>query len=365
MTRLCILPGDGIGPEVAEEARQCLEQLSDACDLDFAFETHDFGGIAIDRHGTPLPDATLAACKGSAAILMGAVGGPKWDAAAERPEAGLLKLRASLGLFANLRPARVMAGLEALSPLKSDVAAGADILVVRELTGGAYFGEKSYSDDFASDTCVYTRDEIERVARIAFGLARQRRGKLTSIDKANVLATSKLWRRVVTAVAADYPDVALDHMYVDAAAMVLVTNPRRFDVILTENMFGDILSDEMSVIGGSIGLLGSASTGASGPGLFEPIHGSAPDIAGCDIANPAGAILSAALLLDHIGYPDLARLLESAVEETLSEGVLTADLGGEARCSAFGAAVRRKLAAGLGKMAALRDLVAMNRGCCG
>lgn len=365
MTRIVLLPGDGIGPEVIEEGRACLELISDAAGLDFEFEVHDFGGIAIDRHGTPLPDATLAACKGADAVLMGAVGGPRWDDAPARPEAGLLKLRASLGLFANLRPARVMAGMEALSPLKAEVAAGADIMVVRELTGGAYFGEKSYSDDFASDTCVYTREEIERVARVAFDLARQRRGKLTSIDKANVLATSKLWRRIVNEVAADYPDVAVDHLYVDAAAMALVTNPRRFDVILTENMFGDILSDEMSVIGGSIGLLGSASTGASGPGLFEPIHGSAPDIAGCDIANPAGMIASAAMMLDHLGHHDFARLLDATVEEVLADGIRTADLGGDARCSAFGAAVRTKLEAGLAKMDALRDLVAMNRGCCG
>ena len=365
MTRIVLLPGDGIGPEVAGEAKACLEMISDAAGLDFEFETHDFGGIAIDRHGTPLPDATLDAARGADAILMGAVGGPRGDDAAERPEAGLLKLRAALGLFANLRPGRVMAGMESFSPLKPEVAAGADIMVVRELTGGAYFGDKSYSDDFASDTCVYTRAEIERIAHVAFGLARQRGGKLTSIDKANVLATSKLWRRVVNEVAADYPDVALDHMYVDAAAMVLVTNPRRFDVILTENMFGDILSDEMSVIGGSIGLLGSASVGADGPGLFEPIHGSAPDIAGCDIANPAGAIASAAMLLDHLGQNDLARLLDASVEAVLADGCRTADLGGEARCSAFGAAVRARLEDGLARMDALRDLVAMNRGCCG
>lgn len=365
MTRIVFLPGDGIGPEVAEEARQCLELISDQCDLGFAFETHDFGGIAIDRHGTPLPDATLAACKSADAVLMGAVGGPTWDEAPERPEAGLLKLRAGLGLFANLRPGRVIPGLESFSPLRAEVAAGADILVVRELTGGTYFGEKSYSDDFASDTCVYTREEVERVARVAFRLAQQRRKKLTSVDKANVLATSKLWRRIVNEVAADYPDVAVDHLYVDAAAMALVTNPRRFDVILTENMFGDILSDEMSVIGGSIGLLGSASTGTSGPGLFEPIHGSAPDIAGCDIANPAGAIASAAMLLDQIGQSDLARLVDAAVAEVLADGLRTADLGGDARCSAFGAAVRSKLETGLARMDALRDLVAMNRGCCG
>lgn len=365
MTKIVLLPGDGIGPEVAEEARLCLELIASAADLDFDFETHDFGGIAIDRHGTPLPEATLAACRAADAVLLGAVGGPRWDEAAERPEAGLLKLRASLGLFANLRPGRVIPGLEAFSPLKAEVAEGADVLVVRELTGGAYFGEKSYSDDFASDTCVYTRGEVERVAHVAFRLAKQRRGKLTSVDKANVLASSKLWRRVVNEVAVDYPEVTVDHLYVDAAAMALVTNPRRFDVILTENMFGDILSDEMSVIGGSIGLLGSASMGASDPGLFEPIHGSAPDIAGCDIANPAGMIASAAMMLDQLGLHDLAKLLDASVEQVLADGIRTADLGGEARCSAFGAAVRRRLEMGLARMDALRDLVAMNRGCCG
>lgn len=365
MTRIVLLPGDGIGPEVAGEARACLELISDAADLGFAFEAHDFGGIAIDRHGVPLPDATLAACRAADAVLLGAVGGPRWDDASERPEAGLLKLRAGLGLFANLRPGRVVPGLESFSPLKAEVAEGADIMVVRELTGGAYFGEKSYSDDFASDTCVYTRGEVERVARVAFRLARQRRKKLTSVDKANVLASSRLWRRVVNEIAAEFPDVAVDHMYVDAAAMALVTHPRRFDVILTENMFGDILSDEMSVIGGSIGLLGSASTGASGPGVFEPIHGSAPDIAGADIANPAGMIASAAMMLDQLGLPDFAKLLDAAVEQTLADGVRTADLGGTARCSAFGAAVRERLETGLARMDALRDLVAMNRGCCG
>jgi 3-isopropylmalate dehydrogenase len=366
MTRIVLLPGDGVGPEVTEEARKCLALISERCDLDCAFETHDFGGAAIDRHGSPLPDATLDACRGASAILLGAVGGPEWDGCAERPEAGLLKLRAALGLYANLRPARVIGGLEHLSPLKEAVVAGVDVLVVRELTGGAYFGDKSYSDDFASDLCVYTRAEIERIAHVAFASARQRRKRLTSVDKANVLATSKLWRRVVTEVAARYPDVALDHLYVDAAAMALVTNPRRFDVILTENMFGDILSDELSVVGGSIGLLGSASVGESGRGLFEPIHGSAPDIAGLDIANPAGAIASAAMLLDiGLGLPAMAALLQESLEETLAGGCRTADLGGNAGCAEFGAAVREKLEAHLVGRGAHLDLIAMNRGCCG
>jgi len=366
MPRIVLLPGDGIGPEVTEEARACLAFLSLRCDLDFEFEEHDFGGVAIDRHGTPLPDATLAACRDADAILLGAVGGPKWDGAKERPEAGLLALRSDLGLFANLRPGGAISGLEDLSPLKSEIATGTDILVVRELTGGAYFGEKSLDDDRASDLCVYTRAEIERIAHVAFIAAQRRAKRVTSVDKANVLSTSKLWRKVVTEVAADYPDVALDHMYVDAAAMALVTNPRRFDVILTENMFGDILSDELAVIGGSIGLLGSASMGDGGPGLFEPIHGSAPDIAGLDIANPAGAIAAASMLLANaLGLPDMARIVDEAIELTLRDGVRTADLGGNARCSEFGARVREHLDSRLGKRDALLELIAMNRGCCG
>ena len=366
MAKIILLPGDGIGPEVIEEARACLAFLSLRCDLDLEFEMHDFGGVAIDRHGTPLPESTLAACQGADAILLGAVGGAQWDAAKERPEAGLLKLRAALGLFANLRPGGAIAGLEDLSPLKPEIAAGTDILVVRELTGGAYFGEKSLDDERATDLCVYSRAEIERIAHVAFTAARRRAKRVTSVDKANVLATSKLWRKVVTEVAASYPDVALDHLYVDAAAMALVTNPRRFDVILTENMFGDILSDELAVIGGSIGLLGSASLGSSGPGLFEPIHGSAPDIAGLDIANPAGAIAAAAMLLDTaLGLPDMARILDEAVELTLRDGVRTADLGGSAGCAEFGARVREHLDSRLGKRDALLELIAMNRGCCG
>jgi len=366
MSKIVLLPGDGIGPEVTAEAQACLALLSVRCDLDLEFETHDFGGAGIDNHGTPLPEATLAACREADAILLGAVGGPRWDGAKERPEAGLLGLRSELGLFANLRPGGAIPGLEELSPLKPEIAKGADILVVRELTGGAYFGEKSLSDDAAADTCVYSRAEIERIAHVAFTAARRRGKRVTSVDKANVLATSKLWRKVVTEVAATYPDVALDHLYVDAAAMALVTNPRRFDVILIENMFGDILSDELAVIGGSIGLLGSASLGTSGPGLFEPIHGSAPDIAGLDIANPAGAIAAAAMLLDHaLALPDMARILDEAVELTLRDGIRTADLGGSAGCAEFGARVREHLDARLGKRDALLELIAMNRGCCG
>jgi len=365
VTRIVLLPGDGIGPEVVAEARGCLAMLSEACDLGLEFEERDFGGVAIDRHGTPLPDETLEACRSADAILLGAVGGPKWDAAPERPEAGLLKLRAALGLFANLRPARMLRGLRHLSPLKEEVAEGTDILIVRELTGGAYFGEKSYSDDFASDSCVYTRAEVERIAHVAFAAARRRRRKVTSVDKANVLATSKLWRHVVSEVALDYPDVTLDHMLVDAAAMTLVTSPRRFDVILTENLFGDILSDELAVIGGSIGILPSASVGSAPPALFEPIHGSAPDISGLDIANPAGTIAAAAMLLGHLGRSDLESLLVDAVESTLVDGCRTPDLGGSDSCSEFGAETRERLKARIGARDAHLALIAMNRGCCG
>jgi 3-isopropylmalate dehydrogenase len=270
-----------------------------------------------------------------------------------------------MGLYANLRPSRVIPGLEQFSPLRADIAQGADLLVVRELTGGLYFGERTSSADQASDLCVYSRAEIERIAHVAFRSARGRSCHVTSVDKANVLATSKLWRQTVIEVATEYPDVKLDHMYVDAAAMALITSPKRFDVILTENLFGDILSDELSVIGGSIGLLASASLGASGPGLFEPIHGSAPDIAGLDIANPAGAMASVAMMLEQLGFGDMAAMLTNAVHAALLQGCRTADLGGTARCSEFGAEVRELLARRLDRYDAHVELVAMNRGCCG
>ncbi|MBX9859606.1 MAG: 3-isopropylmalate dehydrogenase [Sphingomonas sp.] len=361
--KIVLLPGDGIGPEVTQQARLCLELLSDRCGLNFTFEERSIGGIAIDRHGKPLPQATIGACVEADAILLGAVGGPAWDSAKHRPEMGLLELRAVLGLYANLRPARVIKGLEHLSPLRPEIAEGADVLVVRELTGGSYFGEKKLSDSVASDLCTYTRAEVERVAHVAFKAARGRSKRVTSVDKANVLATSKLWRRTVEDVARDYPDVALDHMYVDSAAMALVMHPRRFDVLLTENMFGDILSDEMSVIAGSIGLLASASIGDGGPGVFEPIHGSAPDIAGKDVANPCGAIASAAMLLeDGLGLTGEAAILRAALDDALRGKVLTADLGGDASCSALGAEIRRLLDARLGARDAHVDLMSINRG---
>lgn len=365
MINIAVLPGDGIGPEVTLEAVRCLEQLSNKCDLGLGFVEYDFGAIAITRHGNPLPMKTLESCREADAILLGAVGGDPSTDVAMRPEEGLLRLREELGLFANLRPAKVLDGLLEISPLRPDVSRDADILVVRELTGGIYFGERRSEPHSASDLCSYNRDEIERIAHVAFRSAIHRRGKVTSVDKANVLATSKLWRSTVTQVAKAYPEVELEHMYVDACAMALVTNPRRFDVILTENLFGDILSDELSVISGSIGLLASASIGSGGPGLFEPIHGSAPQIAGLNVANPAGAIASAAMMLEELGFADSAKMLTEAIAVTLVEGCRTRDLGGSATCSEFAERVRENLSAGLTRFDAVCELISMNRGCCG
>lgn len=364
MIHIAVLPGDGIGPEVTREAIQCLAILSNERDLGLTFTEHDFGGVAIDRHGDPLPPATLQACREADGVLLGAVGGPRWDGCAVRPEAGLLRIRQELGLFANLRPVQVLNG-GAWSPLRTEVAEGSDILVVRELTGGIYYGEHRGGEDQASDLCTYTREQVERVAHVAFRAARARRGKVTQVDKANVLATSRLWRDVVTEVGVAYPDVALEHMYVDACAMAVVTEPRRFDVILTENLFGDILSDLLSVVGGSIGLLGSASLGSGGPGLFEPIHGSAPSLAGLDIANPAGAIASAAMMLDELSLGDCGTVLREALEATLDAGCRTSDLGGDASCSDFGAAVRERLLVRNRRDEGLRNLFMTDRGCCG
>lgn len=337
---ILLLPGDGIGPEVTEAARLCLETAAGTFDLALSFDEAPIGGAGIEACGESLPAETLDRARASDAILLGAVGGPRWDNTRSRPEAGLLALRKALGLFANLRPVKIFEGLEDLSPLKRERVAGADLLIVRELTGGLYFGEKREGEHEAFDGCAYTREEVERIANVAFEAAAARHGRVTSVDKANVLATSRLWRRVVEAGAAKRPDLALEHLYVDAAAMALVTQPARFDVILTENLFGDILSDEAAVISGSIGLLGSASLGSSGPGVFEPVHGSAPDIAGRDIANPAGAISSAALLLRHgLGWSDPADALEAALADTLRDGVRTRDLGGAAGCTRLADAV--------------------------
>lgn len=338
--RIVLLPGDGIGPEVTAAARRVLDRVARRFDIALSLEEHLFGGVAIDETGEPFPDETRAACLEADAVFLGAVGGPKWDLAPKRPEQGLLALRKALGVYANLRPMRVLPGMEAYGPLKPDLARGANLLIVRELTGGTYFGARVEGDERASDETLYTREEVTRVARIAFEAARGRRGKLASVDKANVMATGRLWRKAVNALhAAEYPDVELTHVLVDAMAMKLIQAPASFDVILTENMFGDILSDEASVIAGSIGLSPSASIGG-GVGLYEPIHGSAPDIAGQDKANPTGAILSVAMMFRHsFGEEEAARSIERAIEGTLAAGARTADLGGAMGCEAFAEAV--------------------------
>jgi 3-isopropylmalate dehydrogenase len=328
MPKIVTLPGDGIGPEVLASALQVL----DAVAPDLTYEEHVIGGASIDAHGTALTDETLAACRGADAVLLAAVGGPKWDTTdpeRPRPEQGLLGLRGGLGLFANLRPVRPLPALYDASPLKREIIERTDLLVVRELTGGIYFGEKTRSETAASDQCLYDVAEIERIARTGFQAARSR---VTSVDKANVLETSRLWREVVTRVhSTEFPNVELEHLLVDNAAMRLIAAPRHFDVILTENMFGDILSDEAAMLTGSIGLLPSASLGGDGPGLFEPVHGSAPDIAGQGIANPLAMILSAALLLRHgLAREGEAAAIESAVDRALQDGLRTTDLGGSA-----------------------------------
>ena len=325
--RIVLLPGDGIGPEIVAATRRVFDAAGD-----FAFAEHPVGGASIDAHGTALTDEVLEACRASDAVLLAAVGGPKWDTtdpAAPRPEQGLLGLRKELGLYANLRPVRPSEPLLGASPLREERIRGTDLLVVRELTGGIYFGDSGRDGDVAHDNCEYSVAEIERIARIAFDAAAGRRGRVTSVDKANVLETSRLWRETVIAIAAEHPDVELDHMLVDNAAMQLVANPARFDVILTENLFGDILSDEASMLTGSLGMLPSASLGDDGPGLFEPVHGSAPDIAGQGIANPLATILSAAMLLRHgLAMPDEAEAIERAVEGALADGLRTPDLAG-------------------------------------
>ena len=327
------LPGDGVGPEVTAVAVAVLQTVATQYGHDFVFEEHPMGGCAIDATGEPLPATTLAACRHADAVLLGAVGGPKWSDpnAGVRPEQGLLGLRAALGVYANLRPLKVHPALAALSPLKTERLDGVDVLFVRELTGGAYFGAKTRTPDAATDECKYSEAEVERVARRAFELARTRLKRLTSVDKANVLETSRLWRATVTRVAADYPDVELEHQLVDSMAMLLLTRPSNYDVIVTENLFGDILTDEAAALAGSLGLLPSASLGEGKRGLYEPIHGSAPDIAGRGFANPTGAILSAALLLRHsLGLEAEAAAVEAAVREVLARGPRTRDLGGKA-----------------------------------
>jgi 3-isopropylmalate dehydrogenase len=339
---LILLPGDGIGPEILPAAVQVLDAVAPG---EFEYEERLFGGASIDVDETALTDETLAACRAADAVLLAAVGGPKWDTtdpSRPRPEQGLLGLRKGLGLFANLRPVKPLPALYDASPLKRELIEGTDLLVVRELTGGIYFGEKTRSSDRASDACVYTREEIERIARVAFGVARSR---VTSVDKANVLETSRLWREVVRELhSREFPNIELEHLLVDNAAMRLIGAPRHFEVILTENMFGDILSDEAAMLTGSIGMLPSASLGADGPGLFEPVHGSAPDIAGTGAANPLAMILSAALMLRHgFGMEAQAASVESAVDRALAEGLRTPDLGGRATTAEATRAVLQRL----------------------
>ncbi|WP_298329898.1 3-isopropylmalate dehydrogenase, partial [Asticcacaulis sp.] len=326
---IVVLPGDGIGPEVAAAGVSALKAIGEVYGHTFNFEEKLIGGIAIDERNDPYPADTDAACLAADAVLLGAVGGPKWDLQPKRPEQGLLAVRKSMGLFANLRPMDVPASQAFRSPLKEEIVSGADMLIVRELTGGLYFGKQTRTEDRAVDECVYTVEEIERVARVAFEAARKRRNKVTSVDKANVIETSRLWRETVIKLhKAEYADVELEHALVDSMAMHLVTRPKSFDVIVTENMFGDILSDLASVLPGSIGLLGSASLG-SGKGLYEPIHGSAPDIAGKDLANPIGTLKSVAMMLRFsLNLSVEADALDAAIEAVIKAGQLTRDLGG-------------------------------------
>ncbi len=330
---ITLLPGDGIGPDVAKSARQVLDAVGRKFGHQFQFDEQLIGGIAIDDAGDPLPAATVASCEAADAVFLGAVGGPKWSDpnAAVRPEQGLLKLRSTLKVFANLRPVRIYPELVGASPLRPEILDNVDMIVVRELTGGIYFGEKTRDSESASDLCVYTVMEVERIVRIAAKLARDRRGKLCSVDKANVLETSRLWRDVANRIMTDeFPDIELETLLVDAAAMHLISRPSDFDVIVTENMFGDILTDEASMLTGSLGMLPSASLGDSTAGLYEPIHGSAPDIAGLDIANPCAAIASAALLLRYsLGLNQEATAVETAIAAAISAGARTADIAAE------------------------------------
>lgn len=332
--KIVALAGDGIGPEIMGAGLEVLATVAKKVGFDYVVEEHAFGGAAIDQVGHPLPDRTLVACRTADAILLAAIGAPQYDNAAVRPEQGLLQLRKELGLFANIRPVKIFDSLKDYSPLKADRLDGVDLVMVRELTGGIYFGEHILETDQASDSNTYQAEEIERVVRSAFDLAQKRRKKVTSIDKQNVLATSKLWRKVADEVVKDYPDVVLEHQLVDSAAMLLITNPSRFDVLVTENLFGDILSDEASVLTGTLGVLPSASHAVAGPSLYEPIHGSAPDIAGQGIANPVSMILSVAMMLEESFDLQVAgKIIRQAVEQTFDKGILTKDLGGSAMTS--------------------------------
>ena len=331
---IVLLPGDGIGPEIVSQARRVLDVIAQRFGHSFSMPEHPIGGIAIDSMGDPLPEATLSACRNSTAVLLGAVGGPKWDDpnAKTRPEVGLLRIRKELGLFANLRPTKTWDELLDASPLKREIVAGTDILFVRELTGGIYFGESGRrphpSGEEAWNTMIYSTGEIERVVRVAADAARKRRGKLTMVDKANVLESSRLWRQVSERlIRTEYPDLAYNVVLVDAMAMHLISKPREFDVVVTENLFGDILTDEASMLPGSLGLLPSASIGSSGPGLFEPIHGSAPDIAGKNVANPLATILAVAMLLRYsMNMNAEADAIEDTVSRVLKSGLRTKDI---------------------------------------
>jgi len=355
--RITLLPGDGIGPEIMAVTITVMKEVGQQLGIDFTFREALIGGAAIDATGNPLPDETLAACKDSDAVLLAAIGGYKWDTLPnhQRPERGLLGLRAGLGLFANLRPAQILPQLIDASSLKREVVEGVDIMVVRELTGGIYFGQPKgiFEDETGAkrgvNTMVYTDAEVDRIGRVAFEIAQKRGHRLCSVDKANVLEVSQLWRDRITQLAADYPDVELSHLYVDNAAMQLVRNPRQFDTIVTGNLFGDILSDAAAMLTGSIGMLPSASLGASGPGVFEPVHGSAPDIVGQDKANPLAQVLSAAMMLRYgLNEPEAAQRLEDAVQTVLNQGYRTGDILSEGMtllgCQAMGEALLKALA---------------------
>ena len=338
-SQITLLPGDGIGPEVTDSARSVLDSVASKFGHDFAYDSQLIGGAAIDVEGDPLPSATIASCENADAVFLGAVGGPKWSDpnATVRPEQGLLRIRSVLGVFANIRPVKIYSELVGASPLKPEILEGVDLLVVRELTGGIYFGEKTRDATSASDLCTYTVAEVERIVRVAAKLASERRGQLCSVDKANVLETSRLWRDVTDRLmAAEYPEIEVETLLVDAAAMHLLSRPSDFDVIVTENMFGDILTDEASMLAGSLGMLPSASLGVTKVGLYEPIHGSAPDIAGKGLANPCASIASVALLLRHsLGLEQEATAVERAIGRAISAGARTADIAaeGESRIS--------------------------------
>ncbi len=354
MHKIAVLPGDGIGAEIMPEATKTLACIAGKYNFEFQFEEGLIGGVAIDVEGIALPDATLALCKESDAVLLGAIGGPKWDLlpAKQRPEAAaLLPLRKELGLYANIRPVLLYPALIGAAPLRKEIVSGTDFVVIRELTGGVYFGEKyrkpHETGETAVDTMIYNTGEIERIARLAFGIASKRSKKVTSVDKANVLESSRLWREVVIKLAEDYPDVMLEHMYIDNCAMQMIREPRQFDVILTENMFGDILTDEASMLTGSIGMLASASIGGK-VGLYEPAHGSAPDIAGQNKANPLATILSVAMMLKYsFNYLEAAEEIEGAVIKVLEEGYRTGDIMEEGKklvgTKEMGSLVREKL----------------------